>query len=235
MSRRRTPAKQKAHELATYLRDEHPDSGYLQEVFRYVRAELQITMPRPPQRLPDVPSDDEIRRFYDAVWQTRNMQDLVLIKTLLYTGIRVSELTGLQLTDVDLTRCQLRIHRGKGGKDRVVPFPNGFMELFALHVQGMERKHATYLFESRLKRRYTERGIRKLLDRYAKQAGLKRSLSPHQFRHFLLTWLKKQGIDDAFIQPYSGHASRQSLEVYSRLAIGEAQHEYDEVIGRFPV
>lgn len=79
------------------------------------------------------------------------------------------------------------------------------------------------------------RGIRKLLDRYAKQAGLKRSFSPHKFRHFLLTWLKKQGIDDAFIQPYSGHASRQSLEVYSRLAIKEAQHEYDGVIGRFPV
>jgi len=59
-------------------------------------------------------------------------------------------------------------------------------------------------------------------------AGLSRSISPHQLRHFLLTWLKKQGIDDALIQPYLGHASRQSLEVYSRLAIGEAQKAYDE-------
>ncbi len=47
--------------------------------------------------------------------------------------------------------------------------------------------------------------------------------------------LKTQGIDDALIQPYSGHASRQSLEIYSRLAIGEAQAEYDRAIGRFPV
>jgi integrase/recombinase XerD len=47
--------------------------------------------------------------------------------------------------------------------------------------------------------------------------------------------LKKQGIDDALIQPYSGHAKRQSLEVYSRLAIGDAQREYDHVIGKFPV
>jgi integrase/recombinase XerD len=58
--------------------------------------------------------------------------------------------------------------------------------------------------------------------RYSKsipnQAGLP-SISPHKLRHFLLTWLKKQGIDDALIQPYSGHASRQSLEVYSKLAI----------------
>jgi integrase/recombinase XerD len=51
----------------------------------------------------------------------------------------------------------------------------------------------------------------------------------------LLTWLKKQGIDDALIQPYSGHASRQSLEIYSRLAIGEAQAAYEAAIRRFPV
>jgi integrase/recombinase XerD len=77
--------------------------------------------------------------------------------------------------------------------------------------------------------------VRRILERYAQAAGLERNVSPHQLRHFLLTWLKKQGIDDALIQPYSGHASRQSLEIYSRLAIGEAQEEYDRVIGRFPV
>lgn len=67
------------------------------------------------------------------------------------------------------------------------------------------------------------------------EAGLERPISPHRLRHFLLTWLKKQGIDDALIQPYSGHASRQSLEIYSRLAIVDAQEEYDRAIGRFPV
>jgi len=74
-----------------------------------------------------------------------------------------------------------------------------------------------------------------LLARYAAQADLARPISPHRLRHFLFTWLKKQGIDDALIQPYSGHASRQSLEVYSRLVLAEAQEEYGQVIGRFPV
>jgi len=50
-----------------------------------------------------------------------------------------------------------------------------------------------------------------------------------------LTWLKKQGIDDALIQPYSGHASRQSLEIYSGLAIGEAQAAYDQAMDKFPI
>src|SRR5205823_6995652 len=78
-------------------------------------------------------------------------------------------------------------------------------------------------------------GVRKLLQRYATAAGLAHPISLHRLRHFLLTWLKKQGIDDALIQPYSGHASRQSLEIYSRLAIADAQTAYAGVMGRFPV
>lgn len=77
--------------------------------------------------------------------------------------------------------------------------------------------------------------MRKFLARYAEAAELKRPISPHWLRHFVLTWLKKRGIDDALIQPYSGHTSRKSLEVYSRLAIGEAQEEYNSVMGRFPI
>ena len=60
-------------------------------------------------------------------------------------------------------------------------------------------------------------------------------ISPHRLRHFLFTWFKTQGLDDALIQPYSGHASRQSLEVYSRIALADAQQRYEQVIDRFPV
>ena len=60
-------------------------------------------------------------------------------------------------------------------------------------------------------------------------------LNHHKLRHFLFTWLKKQGIDDALIQPYSGHESRKSLEIYSKLSISDAQTEYEEIIGKFPI
>lgn len=53
--------------------------------------------------------------------------------------------------------------------------------------------------------------------------------------HFLFTCLKKQGIDDALIQPYSGHESRQSLEIYSKLSITDAQSAYERVINKFPI
>jgi len=105
----------------------------------------------------------------------------------------------------------------------------------ALHMDRLREQGATHLFESSWKKRYSERGVRRMLERYAQVARLTHNVSPHQLRHFLLTWLKKQGVDDALIQPYSGHASRMSLEVYSRLSIQEAQDEYNSVIGRFPI
>ena len=77
--------------------------------------------------------------------------------------------------------------------------------------------------------------MRALLARYAADAGLAHNMPPHRLRHFLFTWLKTQGTDDALIQPYSGHVSRQSLEIYSRLALTDAQASYDQAIGRFPV
>ena len=231
----RTPPKQKARELARRLRGERPDYAYLKQVFRHLRAELEVEIPRAPKRLPHVPGEEELRRYYQTVWQARNFGDMVLIKTLLYTGVRVSELVNIRLADVDLDRCQIRITEGKGKKDRVVPFPDGFKETLGMHMARLRERGAAYLFESSWKKKYSDRGVRRMLERYAEAAGLERNVSPHQLRHFLLTWLKKQGVDDALIQPYSGHASRQSLEIYSRLAIEEAQDEYNSVIGRFPV
>ncbi|MDR6224362.1 TnpA family transposase [Desmospora profundinema] len=67
-------------------------------------------------------------------------------------------------------------------------------------------QHATE-FESSWKKKYSDRGIRKILKKYSDRAHMAQSISPHKLRHFLLTWLKKKGIDD----PYSGHASRNRL------------------------
>jgi integrase/recombinase XerD len=186
-------------------------------------------------RLPHVPTDEELRRYYEVVWQARNVQDMLIIKTLLYTGVRVGELVRIRLDAVDLDRCQIRITQGKGGKDRVVPFPAGFREALAVHIATMRQRKAQYLFESVRKDRDSERGIRKILAKYADAAGLAHPIAPHQLRHFLLTWLKKQGIDDALIQLYSGHSNRQSLEVYSRLSLADAQAAYDAAMEGFPV
>jgi len=95
-----------------------------------------------------VPTEAEIRAFYHAVWKARRASDVVLIKTLLYTGVRVAELVRIRIADVDLDACRIRITQGNGGKDRVVPFPPAFKETLALHIDAQRRAGAAHLFES---------------------------------------------------------------------------------------
>jgi len=133
---KRTPAQRKAHQLAKHLRAERPDYAYLKQVFRHLREELGVEVERAPKKLPHVPTEHEIRSFYDAVWHARRGQDVVMIKTLLYTGVRVSELVRIRIGDVDLDGCRIRIEQGKGKKDRYVPFPASFKETLALHIDA---------------------------------------------------------------------------------------------------
>jgi len=176
----RTPARRKARQLARHLRGERPDYAYLKEVFRHLREELGVEVTRTPKKLPYVPTEAEISAFYHAVWKASRAGDVVLIKTLLYTGVRVA----------DLDTCRIRITQGKGRKDRVVPFPAAFKETLALHIDGQRRIGAAYLFESSWKKPYSDRGVRKILARYTQAAGITASISPHKLRHFLFTWLK---------------------------------------------
>lgn len=153
---------------------------------------------------------------------------------MLYTGVRVQELVHIRMEEIDFDRSQIRIKYGKGGKNRIVPFPQDFKETLLLFVNAEREKGATYLFESCRKKPFTTRGIRKILAVYSYEAGMPQSISPHKLRHFLFTWLKKQGIDDALIQPYSGHETRQSLELYSKLSLSDAQNAYDKAIDDYP-
>lgn len=96
-------------------------------------------------------------------------------------------------------------------------------------------RYSSSVFESSWSKPYSDRGIRKILEKYSKLAGMTKNISPHALRHFLFTWLKKKGIDDALIQPYSGHETRQSLEIYSKLSLSDAQEVYDDNIKDFPI
>ena len=232
---KRTPAHKKAKKIAKDLRKENPDYTYIREIFRYLRRELSIDPPTKPTKIPSVPTAEEIQKYYEVAWKSRNMTHLILMKTLLYTGVRVSEVIGIKIEHVDFDRCQIKIIKRNNKKERLVPFPVSFKELLAMHVDSIKIKKGIYLFESRLGKPYTDRGVRKILAIYTKEAGMEHSISPRKLRHFLFTWMKKQGIEDAFIQSYSGHDARQSLEIYSKLSINEGQEAYNDVINKFPV
>lgn len=234
----RMPVARKAKQIAKLLRSERPDYFYLKDLFRHLRKELNVTVETQSKKLPYVPSEEEIKKYYEAVWHGQNHKHMTMIKTMLYTGIRVGELIKVKREDVDLEACQIKIKQGKGKKDRIVPFPSSFRETLLAHMQEAKEKGGkgvVYLFESNWKGPYSDRGIRKILKDYTKHANMAHTITPHKLRHFLLTWMKKQGIDDALIQPYSGHESRTSLEIYSKLSITDAQKSYNQVINTFPI
>jgi integrase/recombinase XerD len=236
MTLARTPVREKAKYFCKHLKEEKPDYNYLRELFRHIRKNLNIEVESGKERkLPYVPTEEEITRFYNTVWKSKDMKHVVMIKTLLYTGVRVSELVNIKISDIDLDNCQIKVVQGKGKKDRIVPFPNSFKEILAVHVGNAKKNKIIYLFESSWKKQYSDRGIRKILMNYTKEAGIDHSISPHKLRHFLFTWMKKKGVDDALIQPYSGHDSRQSLEIYSKLSLGDCQPEYEKKIKGFPI
>jgi integrase/recombinase XerD len=235
MSENKTSVPKKAKQIAKLLRSERPDYFYLKELFRHLRKELDVKVQTKSKKLPYVPSEEEIKKYYEVVWHSQNIKHMIMIKIMLYTGVRVGELIKIKIEDISLNQCQIRINEGKGNKDRIVPFPTNFREVLAVYIKGVKLNGNIYLFESNWKKAYSDRGIRKILIEYTKLANIKQMITPHKLRHFLFTWMKKQGIDDALIQPYSGHESRQSLEIYSKLSITDAQSTYNKIIEEFPI
>lgn len=187
---KRTGPHKKAMQIIKYFRHEAPDYNYIRAVFQHLRKELNVSVTTEAKKLPYVPTEAEMRKYYEVVWQAKNMQDMIIIKTLLYTGIRVKELIRLTVEDIDFDRCQMRIVAGKGKKDRIVPFPKSFREPLAMHVSNANKNKQISLFESSWKRPYSDRGIRKMLEKYSVIAGMSHTVSPHKLRHFLFTWLK---------------------------------------------
>ena len=121
-----TTPKQMARRLARVLRDERPDYSYLKKVFQHTRALLAVKPGKVQKRLPHLLTDQELVAFYETVWQARDPVHMILIKLLIFTGLRNAELANVQLRDVDLDNCQIHVDRGKGGKDRNVLFPGSF-------------------------------------------------------------------------------------------------------------
>lgn len=222
--------------IAKLLCKESPDYNYVKKVFAHVRKELgfegQLTRQR---KLPELLGDEEMVRFYEAVWNAAEPAHMVMIKLLFYTGVRNAELAGIRLRDVDLKGLMIRVEQGNGKKDRYVPVPESFRGELAQFVATQRKRKADYLFESRLGDRFTTRWISELVKRYARQAGIEKRIYPHLFRHQLLTHLTKKGLLDAKIQLLSGHASRQSLALYQTMSLTDVEAEYQEAMRDFPI
>ncbi|MEI7449943.1 MAG: tyrosine-type recombinase/integrase [Desulfomonile sp.] len=232
----RVPSKKMALQVVKMLKKQRPDASYVKEVFQYVRRELGLRGgASKAKKLPNILTEQELVRFYEAVWNAMERTHVVMIKLLMFTGTRNSELAHLRLVDVDLNGLKIRINEGKGKKDRYVPIPSTFRGELAQYMENQKRRRARYLFETNRQDKFTTRWIREIIKRYALQASIEKRIYPHLFRHQLLTHLARKGLLDSKIQIISGHQNRQNLAIYQDLSLADVAQEYQEAMRDFPI
>ena len=188
--------------------------------------------PRLGSRLPRLLSRAEVDRLLAAPSPraAAGLRDRAMLELLYATGLRVSELVGLSVNDVHL-ETRMLLARGKGSKERIVPV--GAPAAAALRdylrlarPRLLAGRASRDLFVTRLGRRMTRQGFWKLLDRYARQAGIRRRVSPHQLRHSFATHLLAGGADLRAVQAMLGHADISTTQIYTHLDRTELQRAY---------
>ena len=194
--------------------------GLTYEDWRYVAKRVrQVCELRPAKkgrRLPKVLTADEFRRFYQVVDRANDIQHALMLRLMFFTAVRVSELCKIQIADIDLENCKIRINSGKGDKDRYVLFGKTFATALRTHIAAHPKNR--WLFQTRRNGKYSTRRVQQIVKLYAEQAGV--SATPHTFRHQAITWLtRNSGLADAELQLITGHARRETLAVYQHVAL----------------
>jgi len=190
--------------------------------------------PRLTKRLPDVLSEEQCMRLLQApdTGTPEGLRDAAMITLLYATGLRVSELVGLDIHALNIEEELVRV-RGKGGKERLVPVAPAALQLVQQYLttaRAQFDRHAdtTAVFLTRLGRPFTRVGFWKMLKQHAAAAGLPKTLSPHTLRHSFATHLLHGGADLRAIQEMLGHSSLSVTEVYTHVSDLHKKQIYDE-------
>ncbi len=192
-------------------------------------AEL-IATPKKPKTLPYHLNIDEVTALVEAPNEGSplSLRDRAILETLYSCGIRVSELTGLDVGGVDLAELLVRV-LGKGGKERIVPIGSYAAAALAayLAVRGNPPPDAPLLTNAR-GGRLTSRSVARIVDKYILQLAAMKKISPHTLRHTFATHLLEGGADLRAIQELLGHASLSTTQKYTHVSIDRLMEVYDK-------
>nr|HRJ49150.1 tyrosine-type recombinase/integrase [Phycisphaerales bacterium] len=198
-----------------------------------------IRTPRQGKRLPKAISIEQVEQLLVAPADSDVLgrRDRAMLETMYSTGIRVSELIGLNYDELDVANECLRV-RGKGRKERVVPLGSHAIEAIRRYMDMVlaDARYSAYWSEgSRVKPlflnkhggRLSSRSVRRKLDKYLKQVGLDPTISPHTLRHSFATHLLDNGADLRSVQELLGHQSLSTTQVYTHLTTQRLQDAYN--------
>lgn len=200
-----------------------------------------IRTPRQSKRLPKAITVEQVEKLLSSPGQNDVLgrRDRAMLETLYSTGIRVSELVGLNINDLDVPGEALRV-RGKGKKERLVPLGTHALAAIAAYIEMVradtkhskvwegEARHQAPLFLNKHSGRLSSRSVRRKLDKYLREAGLDPSISPHTLRHSFATHLLDNGADLRSVQELLGHQSLSTTQVYTHLSSQRLQDAYKD-------
>ncbi len=193
-----------------------------------------MSTPRREKRLPAVLTADDAQRLMEAPRHKNNdnrgtiLRDLAVLETLYSTGIRASELIGMNRDDIDTSDGLVRI-RGKGRKERIVPIGHRALDAINAYLGGRTSslyEHAVFTGPSG--KRLTARTVQRILENYRKKLGIAQKASPHTLRHSFATHLLESGADLRAIQELLGHASLSTTQRYTHLNLDSLMDVYDK-------
>ena len=194
---------------------------------------LLVDTPKTPKGLPrPLDVDDAFALCVQPDGESAaGQRDAALIELLYGAGLRVAELVGLDLDDLDLAARQLRV-LGKGSKERQVPFGEraaAALERYLPQRQGSSAKPGSEraLFLGSRGARLNQRVVRRLLERYGLAVGARGRVHPHRLRHSFATHLLEGGADLRGIQELLGHASLSTTQRYTKVSLGHLLEVYD--------
>lgn len=192
-----------------------------------------LSPPRREQRLPVFLDEDEVDRLLSAPDASRasGRRDRAILEMLYSTGMRIGELAAISLEDVDLLGEVVKA-KGKGKKERLVPLGRPAVEALRDYlavrqtVAGARRVNRRALFVNKAGSRLSDRGIRRIFDKYARLAGLGDQASPHTLRHSFATHMLNRGADLRSVQELLGHASLASTQIYAHVTTERLKDVY---------
>lgn len=197
----------------------------------------KLSNPKLPKRLPEFLDENEAKILVEApdLNTTLGLRDRALLETLYAGGLRINELVNINIQDLDLGAGVVRV-MGKRSRERLAPLGSEAISALTDYLRNARLSllaKAPVSFESavflnRWGKRLSERGIRKLLDKYVEQVCLERRISPHALRHSFATHLLNAGADLRSVQEMLGHVSLSSTQIYTHVSNARLQKVYRE-------
>lgn len=203
----------------------------VREGFLKTNPILTVSSPKQEKHLPSFLTEEEVNKLIDSVCVKDDpgvfaLRDRAILETFYSTGMRISELVGVSIDDIDFIGGIVKV-MGKGKKERIVPIGEHAISAIRVYLDT-RKKDSAALFLNKNGTRITDRGVRNIVVKYLRIAGTREGVSAHTFRHSFATHLLNHGADLRSVQELLGHANLSTTQIYTHLTTERLKNIYDK-------